>query len=402
MKRQYPWFNLRGGSTTPTNWADNIFGLDHGIEIYEPPPEEQSSTSDTFMDPAVDTEDRPPTLYEEQVRMFPKATQEQLDRMGIERSRYDTSAAIGDTSSNFVRMTFVDDDDDDGDHDEGNMGSSSDEEDNLGSPSDEEYKDDYEPEEGDVKRFAVGPMVPIKDPKPALPYDDKTFKEFNCIIIFLKDARAPHGMLIVVIAHKSLEIKFVFEYMRSASEHKATEGPYAGYDDLYYLVTAMREYNNLPHRKRFYQSDVYWNIEKTIMINDWAYYELNRKELFRYEPTVNESFFINDVLMEAGSVFDERFYNYVVGIDKLFTIAKYPEKKIEIPTTVKLKTKKQPAKAQPVVQTTLDTGDDDDTTAEKPIPTPTPTETVGQQIMKQMEKQDEQPMVTTTIETEEN
>ena len=385
MKRQYPWFNLRGGSTTPTNWADNIFGLDHGIEIYEPPSTTQSSTSDTFMDPAVDTEDRPPTIYEEQARMFPGATEEELTSMTIDRSRNDTSAAIGSDGSNFytTRVSVPDD----GEHDEGYMG-----EDNLGSPSDEEYKDDYDPEEGDVRRFNVGPMLPVKDPKPALPYDDETFKEFNCIIIFIKDARALYGMLVVVIAHKNLTIEFISQYMRSASEHKATEGPYAGYDDLYYLVTTMREYENLPHRKKFYRTDVYWNIEKSIMINDWEYYDLNRKYLFRYEPKVNESYFINDVLMEAGSVFDDRFYNYVVGIDKLFAIAKYPEKKIEITTIKKTKGKMQAKKAtpaQPAITETESNGE-----------VPMPTETTGEQIAKALEKQDEQPMATTTIEVD--
>ena len=392
MKRQYPWFNLRGGSTTPTNWADNIFGLDHGIEIYEepPPPAEQSSSTDTFIPPAVDTEDRPPTIYEEQVRMYPGVTEKELTSMTIERSRNDTSAAIGSDGSNFYTTTISVPDDDE-EHDEGYMG-----EDNLGSPSDEEYKDEYVPEEGDVRRFNVGPMVPIKDLKPALPYDGETFKEFNCIIIFIKDARALYGMLVVVIAHKKLEIEFISQYMRSASEHKATEGPYAGYDDLYYLVTTMREYENLPHRKKFYRTDVYWNIEKSIMINDWEYYELNRKYLFRYEPKVNESYFINDVLMEAGSVFDDRFYNYVVGIDKLFAIAKYPEKKIEITTVKKPKGKMQAKKAtpaQPAITETESNGE---------VPTPTPTETTGEEIAKAMEKQDEQPMATTTIETEDD
>ena len=42
------------------------------------------------------------------------------------------------------------------------------------------------------------------------------------------------------------------------------------------------------------------------------------------------------------------------------------------------------------------------TEEEKPIATPTPTETTGEEIAKAMEKQDEHPMATTTIETEDD
>lgn len=373
MKRQYPWFNLRGGSTTPTNWADNIFGLDHGIEIYEePPPAEQSSSTGTFMEPVVDTEDRPPTLYEEQVRMYPEATEEDLTSMTIDRSRYDTSAAIGSDGSNFYTTRVYAPDDDDEEHDEGYMG-----EDNLGSPSDEE---DDGLRESDIEKFRADVVAPKNRAIKALPYKKETFKEFKNIIIQLKDERALMGMMIVVIAHKSLTTEEIRICMMLHQEHKCTiEGPYKGQPDLYYLVSRLAEYTELEHYKKFSTSNIYKFISKSIVINDWDMYSKNASNLFRYKILEDKSFFINDVLTEASYVFNFAYYNYVVDIKELFKMVKYPVEK------------KQPMKV------TAPT-----TEEEKPIPTPTPTETVGQQIMKQMEKQDEHPMPTTTIETEDD
>lgn len=373
MKRQYPWFNLRGGSTTPTNWADNIFGLDHGIEIYEePPPAEQSSSTGTFMEPVVDTEDRPPTIYEEQVRMFPGATEEDLTSMTIDKSRYDTSAAIGSDGSNFyTTRVYVPDDDDDEEHDEGEMG-----EDNLGSPSDEE--------DDDVKAFKAEPIDPKNSKQPALAYNAKTFKEFKNIIIYLKDIRAPVGMIIVVIAHKSLKTNDIMTSMNMQQEHKCNiEGPYKGKTDLYYLVSTLAEYKALDHRKKYYNSPIYRYIDKNIFINDWEMYNRRANELFRYQVQEDKSYFINDVLEEAAQLFSFRYYNYVRDIVLLFNFAKLPGGSIILD----------------------DQSKEADTAAaeeEKPIPTPTSTETTGEEIAKAMEKQDEHPMVTTTIETEDD
>ena len=161
------------------------------------------------------------------------------------------------------------------------------------------------------------------------------------------------------------------------------EGPNKGKPDLYYLVNILAEYTELEHRKKYYSSDIYRNIKKSIYINDWEMYSRRAGELFVYNQLKDRSFFINDVICEAAKVFDFRYYNYVVGIENLFKVAKLPGGSTKVID--------QPKKAESAAAATAE--------EEKPIPTPTPTETTGEQIFQSMEQQDEKPTVTTVLVT---